>query len=126
MLAAQNQAAPGSTADRAHAEQRRGLHAQHRIADLERLAARNAAILQNAMDGFFVLGEDYRFQEVNDAFCRMTGYTAAELLQKLKMTDLEVARRPRMARRRTGAPACTTSPRRTGTRTATSSSSKAA
>ncbi|MEW6252635.1 MAG: PAS domain S-box protein [Planctomycetota bacterium] len=66
---------------------------EQRVAELERLAARNAAILQNAMDGFFVLGQDYRFQEVNDAFCRMTGYTTAEL-QTMKMTDLEVAAPP--------------------------------
>jgi PAS domain S-box-containing protein len=61
-----------------------------RLQELETLAARNAAILQSAMDGFFVLGEDYRFQEVNDAFCRMVGYSADELLH-MKMTDLEVS-----------------------------------
>ncbi len=61
-----------------------------RLTELEHLAARNDAILKNAMDGFFVLGEDYRFQEVNDAFCRMTGYTAEQLLG-MKMTDLEVS-----------------------------------
>jgi len=61
-----------------------------RLVALERLAARNSAILENAMDGFFVLGQDYRFVEVNGAFCRMTGYTAAELLG-MKMTDLEVS-----------------------------------
>lgn len=61
-----------------------------RLTELERLAARNTAILQNAMDGFFVLGADCRFLEVNAAFCRMTGYTVAELLD-LRMTDLEVA-----------------------------------
>jgi two-component system cell cycle sensor histidine kinase/response regulator CckA len=61
-----------------------------RLHELEKLAARNAAILQSAMDGFFVLGEDYRFQEVNDAFCWMVGYSADELLQ-MTMTDLEVS-----------------------------------
>lgn len=60
-----------------------------RLGELEKLAARNKAILESAMDGFFVLGQDYRFLEVNNAFCRMTGYTSAELLT-LKMTDLEV------------------------------------
>jgi PAS domain S-box-containing protein len=67
-----------------------------RLAELEQLAARNAAILQSAMDGFFVLGEDYRFLEVNDAFCRMTGYTAGELVG-MKMTDLEVSTPARQA-----------------------------
>lgn len=57
---------------------------------LDKLAARNRAILRSAMDGFFIVNEDYRFQEVNDAFCRMTGYSADEL-QRLKITDLEVA-----------------------------------
>jgi two-component system cell cycle sensor histidine kinase/response regulator CckA len=61
-----------------------------RLRELEKLAARNGAILQSAMDGFFVLGEDYRFQEVNDAFCGMVGYSVSELLQ-MKMTDLEVS-----------------------------------
>ena len=61
-----------------------------RLHELEKLATRNAAILQNAMDGFFVLGEDYRFLEVNAAFCRMVGYSVEELLG-LRMTDLEVS-----------------------------------
>jgi PAS domain S-box-containing protein len=61
-----------------------------RLHDLEKLARRNAAILQSAMDGFFVLGEDYRFRDVNPAFCRMTGYSSEELL-RMKMTDLEVS-----------------------------------
>jgi PAS domain S-box-containing protein len=60
-----------------------------RAEELEQQAGRSRAILQNAMDGFFVLGPDYGFREVNEAFCRMTGYSAAELLQ-MKMTDLEV------------------------------------
>ncbi len=63
---------------------------QGRVHDLEHLARRNAAILENAMDGFFVLGRDYQFIEVNPAFCRMTGYSEDELLA-MKMTDLEVA-----------------------------------
>ncbi len=54
-----------------------------------KLAVRNRAILRSAMDGFFVVDEDHRFLEVNDAFCRMTGYTAEELLQ-LRITELEV------------------------------------
>ncbi len=53
------------------------------------LAARNAAILESSMDGFFVVGDDYRFQEVNAAFCRMLGYARAELME-LKLTDLEL------------------------------------
>jgi len=79
---------------------------QRRAADqATKLAARNRAILRSAMDGFFVVDEQYRFLDVNDAFCRMLGYTAAELLQ-MKITDLEV---PEPAR-----PAPDSSPLRTG------------
>lgn len=53
------------------------------------LARRNDAILRSAMDGFFVVDEQMRFIEVNEAFCRMLGYRAEELL-RMKMTDLEV------------------------------------
>ncbi len=56
---------------------------------LSRLARRNDAILRCSMDGFFVVNSDFRFLEVNDAFCRMVGYTADELLH-LRVTDLEV------------------------------------
>lgn len=53
-----------------------------------RLAARNDAILRSSMDGFFVVGEDYRFLEVNQAFGNMVGYSPAELLQ-MTILDLE-------------------------------------
>ena len=55
----------------------------------DKLAARNQAILRSAMDGFFVVDDGYRFQEVNEAFCHMVGYSTAELL-RMKITDLEV------------------------------------
>lgn len=56
---------------------------------LERLARRNEAILRSSMDGFFVVDADCRFLEVNEAFCRMTGYSADEL-RRMKISDLEV------------------------------------
>mgnify|MGYP000711947813 CR=1 FL=1 len=70
--------------------ERHTLEQSRRSADLERQVGRYAALFQNAPDGFFVLGEDYRFVEVNPAFCRLLGYTADELRQ-MKMTDLEVS-----------------------------------
>ncbi len=73
-----------------HSERQRAGRQDRRIRELEHRNARNAAILENAMDGFFVLGQDYRFLEVNEAFRRMTGYSPEELL-RMKMTDLEVA-----------------------------------
>jgi two-component system, cell cycle sensor histidine kinase and response regulator CckA len=46
-------------------------------------------LLESVLDGFFVLDEDYRFKEVNAAFCRLTGFSATEL-RSMRMTDLEV------------------------------------
>jgi two-component system cell cycle sensor histidine kinase/response regulator CckA len=56
---------------------------------LVKLARRNEAILRCAMDGFFVIDHDCRFLEVNEAFCSMLGYSAAEL-RRMRITDLEV------------------------------------
>ena len=61
--------------------------------ELHKLSARNRAILRSAMDGFFVVDEQYHFQDVNEAFCRMTGYSADELL-KMRITDIEVSEPP--------------------------------
>ncbi len=52
------------------------------------LARRNEAILRSAMDGFFVVDGQCRFLDVNDAFCRMLGYSREELMG-LKISDLE-------------------------------------
>lgn len=52
-------------------------------------AARNDAILRTAMDGFFIVGEDFYFREVNEAFARMTGYEPDELL-RMRISELEV------------------------------------
>ena len=57
-------------------------------AELERVAARHETILQHAMDGFFMLGDEGRFIDANPAFCRMLGYRRDELL-KMKITDVE-------------------------------------
>ncbi|MGJ5817157.1 PAS domain S-box protein [Paludibaculum fermentans] len=46
------------------------------------------AILQTAMDGFCVADSDGRILEVNESYCRMSGYTAAELLS-MRVCDLE-------------------------------------
>lgn len=54
----------------------------------ERMARRHEAILRCAVDGIFVVADDGHFLEVNEAFCRMLGYSAAELRQR-KLSDLE-------------------------------------
>ena len=59
--------------------------------------ALNRAILASAMDGYYILdfAADPRgaFVEANDAYCRMTGYTREELLQKC-IADLEAIESP--------------------------------
>lgn len=44
-------------------------------------------ILQTALDGFFVLDRQWRLSDVNDAYCAMSGYSRAELLE-MRITDI--------------------------------------
>ncbi len=49
---------------------------------------RYGAILQTAIDGFWINDQDGRIVEVNDAYCRMSGYTREELLG-MTIADVE-------------------------------------
>jgi len=49
---------------------------------------RHRTILQTAMDGFWVVDTEARLLEVNDAYCRMSGYSRQELLT-MHIPDLE-------------------------------------
>jgi two-component system, cell cycle sensor histidine kinase and response regulator CckA len=54
---------------------------------------RHRIILRTAMDGFWMVGLDGRLVQVNDAYCRMSGYSEHELLN-MTVSDLEVAESP--------------------------------
>jgi PAS domain S-box-containing protein len=49
---------------------------------------RHRTILQTAMDGFWLTDTEGRLLEVNDAYCRMSGYSTEELLA-MRVSDLE-------------------------------------
>ncbi|MCE1203697.1 MAG: PAS domain S-box protein [Holophagaceae bacterium] len=55
--------------------------------------ARARAMLQTAMDGVWLIDGEGRFKEINEAACRMVGYSAEEL-RSLRVADLEVQENP--------------------------------
>jgi PAS domain S-box-containing protein len=55
--------------------------------------ARHRTILQTAMDGFWVVDMQGRILEVNETYCRMSGYSERELLA-MTISDLEVSESP--------------------------------
>ena len=67
---------------------------QERIAEQERFAA----VLRATSDGFCIMGNDTRFQHVNDAWCLMLGYTRSEMLS-MTIADLDVQLSPDLVQR---------------------------
>lgn len=59
-----------------------------RAADL-----RYRSLLKASIDGFWIYDAEGRFREVNDAYCRLLGYTRDEILA-LRIPDLEAVERP--------------------------------
>jgi len=55
--------------------------------------ARHRTILRTAMDGFWLVDLQGRLLEVNETYCRMSGYSEQELLA-LSISDLEAAETP--------------------------------
>jgi PAS domain S-box-containing protein len=49
---------------------------------------KHRAIIQTAMDGFWLMDTAGRFLEINEAYCRMSGYSAPELLAR-SVPDIE-------------------------------------
>ena len=54
---------------------------------------RHRTILQTAMDGFWLTDPQGRLLEVNETYCRMSGYSAADLLAR-RIPDLEAVESP--------------------------------
>jgi PAS domain S-box-containing protein len=50
-------------------------------------------IVRTAMDGFWLVDADGRLLDVNDSYCRLTGYSREELLT-MSITDVEAAEAP--------------------------------
>jgi PAS domain S-box-containing protein len=48
---------------------------------ISRMYEEHAAVLRTAMDGFWIVDAQGRLLDVNDADCRMIGYTREELLR---------------------------------------------
>ncbi len=61
---------------------------QARTQDLREREERHRTILQTAMDGFWLLDTQGRLLEVNETYCRMSGYREEELLA-MHVFDLE-------------------------------------
>jgi len=55
---------------------------------LEEIEEKHRTILQTAMDGFYMADLEGRILQVNDAYCRMSGYAEPELLS-MSIADLE-------------------------------------
>jgi PAS domain S-box-containing protein len=56
--------------------------------DYNKIAQRNALILDTMLDNFSLTDEDLNIIDVNPSFCKTTGYTRTELL-KMNLCDLE-------------------------------------
>ena len=63
---------------------------RERVYQLNESEARRRAILHTAMDGFWLVDMQGRLLEVNETYCRMSGYSEQELLG-MRITDIEAS-----------------------------------
>jgi two-component system cell cycle sensor histidine kinase/response regulator CckA len=69
------------------------------ITDRKQVEEKYRTILRTTMDGFWIANMQGRFLDVNDAYCRMIGYSRDELLT-MSISDVEVVERPEDTARR--------------------------
>ena len=55
--------------------------------------AQYTTIVETALDGFWIIDLKGRFLDVNDSYCKMTGYTREELLT-MSIPDIEALEEP--------------------------------
>jgi PAS domain S-box-containing protein len=63
------------------------------ITERKQAEEEHKTILRTAIDGFWVVDTQGRFLDVNDAYCRLIGYSRDELL-KMSIPDVEAIERP--------------------------------
>jgi two-component system, cell cycle sensor histidine kinase and response regulator CckA len=63
------------------------------ITEYKRATEERAAMLQTAMDGFWIVDKTGNLLDVNTAYCKMTGYTREELLGT-RISELDVNQSP--------------------------------
>ena len=64
------------------------------ITERKQTEERYHTIVKTSIDGFWIADMQGRLLEINDAYCRMIGYSRDELL-KMKITDIEAIEKPR-------------------------------
>ena len=65
------------------------------LKEIEASVERQKSILKSAMDGYWRTDIEGRLLEVNDAYCRMSGYSENELLS-MRIPDLEIVENPQL------------------------------
>ncbi len=69
------------------------------IEERKRAEEKQQAILTTALDGFWICDLEGKFLEVNNSYCRITGYTREELLE-MSIRDIEAVENPEETARR--------------------------